>query len=395
MARRIHLFLIYGTRPEAVKLAPVVRAARADRERWRLTLVSTGQHREMLAPFVRFFGLEANHDLRVMPAGKSPAHAIAAITASLPPLLAAHRPDWLVVQGDTATAFAASLCAFFEHIRVAHVEAGLRTDDRTQPFPEEMNRRLIAPIADLHFAPTMRAKWHLISEGIPSQRIEITGNTSVDAVRWVASRLNEPGVVDETVRDRIDREIGDRKMVLITGHRRESRVGSLSSLCTAIASLARAHPEVAWVYPAHLDPRVSGPVRSLLGEIPNVHLIEPVGYAEFIYLLSRCTFAITDSGGVQEEAPSLGKPLLVTRYRTERPEGIAAGCAELVASDPEAIAHAATRLLTDPEHYRKAVAAENPYGRGDAAKRILARIALEEAHRTLAYSDRTSVSPGP
>jgi UDP-N-acetylglucosamine 2-epimerase (non-hydrolysing) len=373
-----HLLIVFGTRPEAVKMAPVVHAGRRQPERFRVTVVSTGQHREMLDPFIRLFGLAPDRDLRIMSQGQAPGQVMAAVLSTLPALLSELRPDWVLVQGDTSTALAAALASYLERTRVAHVEAGLRTGNKGQPFPEEINRRCIAPIADLHFAPTAKARDHLLAEAVPESQIEVTGNTVVDAVRWMAKRIAEPGAVDERLRAEVDAWMLGRRMVLITGHRRESFGGPLRAVCEALATLAREHPDVVWIYPVHLNPNVQGPVRELLGSIPNVHLMSPVGYPEFLYLLSRCRFALTDSGGVQEEAPSLGKPTLVMRNTTERPEGIDAGCAELVGTDPATIVRTASRLLNDPAAYRRMVAAENPYGSGDAAERILARLAREE-----------------
>jgi UDP-N-acetylglucosamine 2-epimerase (non-hydrolysing) len=278
------------------------------------------------------------------------------------------KPDWVVVQGDTSTVWAAAVAAFFSGIKVAHVEAGLRTNDKRRPFPEEVNRRIVAQVADLHFAPTDWARRNLLHEGIQEGSIRVTGNTVIDALHWVLELIRRRPPPDAvTIREWTEKHIGTRQLVLITGHRRESFGEALRSICLAIVRLARAHPNVCWVYPVHLNPRVQEPVREILGGHDNVFLLAPQPYAAFVWLMNRSIFVITDSGGVQEEAPSLGRPVLVTRETTERPEGVQLGAVTLVGSDEDAIVAESTLALTRAGSGNSL----NPYGDGRSAQRIL------------------------
>jgi len=362
--------VVVGTRPEVIKLAPLVDALR-EQGTYAPLLVASGQHRQMLYQALRAFDLEPDLDLAVMRDGQTLSDVTSRTLEGFQGVLRRQRPSWVVVQGDTTTAFAAALAAFYERIPVAHVEAGLRSGRRDSPFPEEINRRLVDQIAEALFAPTAQARDLLLAEGFAPERIEVTGNTVVDALLGVRERLRRapvaiPGLPEEALRG--------RRLVLVTAHRRESFGRALEEVCRALRDLARSVPDLCIVYPVHLNPQVDGPVRRLLGDEPRVVLLEPVGYLEFVALLERCHLVLTDSGGVQEEAPTFGKPLLVMREVTERPEGIAAGVARLVGTRADAIVAHARRLLEDPAAYAAMAAGHNPYGDGQAASRIAASL---------------------
>jgi UDP-N-acetylglucosamine 2-epimerase (non-hydrolysing) len=371
MTRRPTVLFVLGTRPEAVKLAPVVHAARAHDD-WRVRVCSTGQHRELLAPFLATFELAPDIELATMIAGQSLADLLAGVLTGVQSVLATERPDWLVVQGDTTTVLGASLAAASVGIPVAHVEAGLRTHDRTAPFPEEMNRVLVGRIAALHLCPTARARANLLCEGTDPRELELTGNTVVDAVRWILARLPGPAQRPAGLPAELHLREG-APLVLVTGHRRESFDGGLASVCTALRDLARAHPEIDIVYPVHLNPRVQE-VRTMLADAANIQLCAPVDYPSAIWLLRRCRFVITDSGGIQEEAPELGKPVLVTRVATERPEAAERGMAIVVGYDAAAITQWASRWLDDDASWRRASPSHNPFGDGSAGLRCVAAL---------------------
>jgi len=360
------ILVVFGTRPEVIKLWPVDRALRA-RPGWQVTLCNTGQHRELVPPLLETFAMAPEVELGVMNPGQSLSSLMARLLDGLDPVLDALRFDWVVVQGDTTTALAAAMAAYHRRVPVAHVEAGLRTHDLGAPFPEEGNRQLIARMASLHLAPTPRAREALLAEGIAADSIEVTGNTVVDAARWMAERLPPDGAPPVGAPLELLRFTGPRPLVLVTGHRRESFEGGLVAVCEGLAELARAYPGVDFVYPVHLNPSVQSAARGRLAGLANVHLLEPVDYPAAIWLLRRCLFVVTDSGGLQEEAPEFGKPVLVTRASTERGEGIAAGCAELVGYDRPRLVAAARRFLDDPAAAR--LPAANPYGDGRAAER--------------------------
>ena len=360
------ILIVFGTRPEVIKLWPVDRALRAHKD-WQVTLCNTGQHRDLVPPLLNSFGLVPEVELGVMNPGQSLSSLMARLLDALDPVLDALRFDWVVVQGDTTTALAATMAAYHRHVPVAHVEAGLRTHDLAAPFPEEGNRQLIARLASLHLAPTARARDALLAEGVPADRIELTGNTVVDAVRQIAVNLPADGVLPAGVPLEMMRFQGSRPLVLITGHRRESFEGGLVAVCDGLAELARAYPGADFVYPVHLNPSVQTSVRGRLAGLPNVHLLEPLDYPAAVWLLRRCLFVVTDSGGLQEEAPEFGKPVLVTRASTERSEGLTAGCAELVGYERGHLVAAARRFLDDPSTARLTMA--NPYGDGRAADR--------------------------
>jgi UDP-N-acetylglucosamine 2-epimerase (non-hydrolysing) len=365
----IRVLSVFGTRPEAIKMAPVVRALRAVPDRFDVHVCVTAQHRTMLDQVLDVFDLKADVDLDLMVPGQSPAGIAAGILDRLPPLLRHLKPDVVLVQGDTATTFAAAFAAFLERIPTGHVEAGLRTGDRWQPFPEEMNRVLTTRIAALHFAPTPAARDALVRENVPAADIYLTGNTVIDALLQTVRReyhFRTPSLAG------LD---PDRRVVLVTTHRRESFGAPLRSTCAAIRELAARFPELQFVLPVHPNPEVKGTVEELLCDLPGMHLIPPVDYLEFVHLVSRSDLVLTDSGGLQEEAPSLGKPVLVLREVTERPEGVAAGTALVVGTDRERIVAAASELLTSPEAYARMANAVNPYGDGRASERIVAALA--------------------
>ena len=362
--------LVFGTRPEAIKLAPVERLLRA------ATGVScrvcvTAQHREMLDQVLRAFEIQVDADLDVMRAGQELPELTARLVVAIDRWLAVERPDLVLVQGDTTTAFCAALASFYRGIPVGHVEAGLRTGDLSAPWPEEANRSLIARLARWHFAPTERARRNLLHEGVADEAIVVTGNTAVDAIISASKRVAQyppevPGVSVELL-------MADSPLVLVTGHRRESFGSGLARICDAIATLAHRLPNTHFVYPVHLNPNVNDPVRRMLqtGSLPNVHLIGPLGYLPFVRLMMRATVILTDSGGIQEEAPTLGKPVLVTRKLTERPEAIEAGAAVLVDTDSARIVAEIERLISQPAARAAMVAGSNPFGDGRAAERIV------------------------
>lgn len=364
MARPSRVLLLYGTRPEAIKMAPVVAALRRRPDRFALTLCATAQHREMLDQVQALFELEPDLDLGLMRPDQTPNELAARTFAALDPLLAELRPDWVLVQGDTTTAMAGAFAGFHRRVPVAHVEAGLRTGDLAQPFPEEANRRVVDMLASALFAPTPGAAERLRAEGVPSERVFVTGNTVVDALQAIAARTPAP------------RTAGDE--VLVTVHRRESFGAPLARVFAALRDLAAEFPAVRWIYPVHPNPSVEGPVRERLTGVPNLELLPPLDYREMVQRLRACRFVLTDSGGLQEEAPTFGKPVLVLREKTERPEGVEAGIAKLVGTDPARIVVAARRLLTDPVEHRRMTAGGNPYGDGRAAERIAAVLAGEE-----------------
>ncbi len=364
---------VFGTRPEAIKLAPLVRELEA-----RPGIVSrvcvTAQHREMLDQVLDIFRIRPHRDLAIMKKGQSLFDTTVRALSALEGVLDAEQPDVVVVQGDTTTTFAASLAAYYKKVPVAHVEAGLRTGDKHNPFPEEINRRLTDVLTDLYFAPTARSQQNLLAEGVPPERIFVTGNTVIDALLLLARELESPEVARQ-VEERFLREngirLGDRRLVLVTGHRRESFGAGMEDLCQGIRRIARHNPDVEVLYAVHLNPNVQEPVRRILGSEERVYLVPPQDYLTFVWLMSRAYIILTDSGGIQEEAPALGKPVLVARQTTERPEAIEAGVARLVGTDSNTIFWAAQRLLDDPAEYERMARAVNPFGDGKASQRIV------------------------
>jgi UDP-N-acetylglucosamine 2-epimerase (non-hydrolysing) len=375
MPRNVLVFM--GTRPEAVKLAPVVAALRSTAD-FRCTVVATGQHKEMFHQVAETFGIAVDADLDVMRPNQSLAGLTARLIDGVDGWLGSARPDMALVQGDTTTVLATALVCFYRRIPIGHVEAGLRTGNIWSPFPEEVNRKLATPLVSLHFAPTEAARAALLREAIPEESISVTGNTVIDALRIEVAAQDS----DAALRDRLGEELSQLigsdwaqvPKVLITGHRRENFGEGIEQICKAIATLAERFADHRFVYPVHLNPNVLVHVNRLLGGLPNVKLIPPQGYRNFVALMAHSRLVLTDSGGVQEEAPSLGKPVLVMRDTTERPEGVAAGTAHLTGTNAEAIVRHATRLLTDEAAYRSMATARNPYGDGYAAERIVKRI---------------------
>ena len=357
-----------GTRPEMVKLAPVIKALEQQPEAFESLVCFTGQHRELLTQAASIFEIEPDINLDLMQADQGLAAFVGRALPALQEALIDTKPDMVLVQGDTSTVFCAALAAYYQQIPVGHVEAGLRTDNKYAPFPEEMNRRLATRLADLHFAPTETARQALLREGVPTESIHVTGNTVIDALQWMRSRLEhyQPQLPVELLG-----ELADRRVVLITGHRRENFGEGFQQICAGIAASAQRHPEVLFIYPVHLNPNVHQPVIELLGGIPNVHLFSPLDYNDFVWLLDRTYLVLTDSGGVQEEAPALGKPVLVMREVTERPEGIEAGVARLVGAEGQRIVDSLEELLNNPQSYAAMAVSKNPYGDGHAADRII------------------------
>ena len=361
---------VFGTRPEAIKMAPLHIALRAD-ERFEAKLCVTGQHREMLDQVLSLFQIDPDYDLNIMKPGQDLTDVTTAILQGMKKILCDYKPDVILVHGDTATTFATTLAAYYQQIPVAHVEAGLRTGDIYSPWPEEANRKLTGALANLHFAPTETSRDNLLREGVESSKILVTGNTVIDALLDVVERLKE----DPSLRAKASEPAAfldaERPLILVTGHRRESFGEGFERICKALREIAQMHPEVDIVYPVHLNPNVREPVRRLLSNVKNIYLIEPLDYLPFVYLMNKAHIILTDSGGIQEEAPSLGKPVLVMRDTTERPEAVAAGTVRLVGTDVNVIVRELHSLLVDSEMYRSMSVAHNPYGDGRACKRII------------------------
>jgi UDP-N-acetylglucosamine 2-epimerase (non-hydrolysing) len=362
--RRRRLLVVVGTRPEAIKLCPVFLELQR-RSEFAVQLCATAQHRELLDQVLDVFGLAPDWDLDLMRPGQTLAETTARVITGLEAVLQDARPDMVLVQGDTTTTLCGALAAFYHRIPVGHVEAGLRTWDPQQPFPEEMNRVLTSRLATLHFAATRWAAENLVREGVPEARIAVTGNPGIDAVLWVRDRL-EQGLLPSRPWPQLD---GSRKLILVTAHRRESFGEGFRRICAALAELA-ARDDVEIVYPVHPNPNVQVPVRQLLAGIPNIHLIEPLEYVPFVDLMRRAWLVLTDSGGIQEEGPSLGKPILVLREKTERPEGVEAGSVKLVGTQTRRIVEEVVRLLEDRQEYERMARVHNPYGDGQASRRI-------------------------
>lgn len=364
------VLFVVGTRPEAVKLAPVVHEALCHRD-WEVRLCGTGQHRELLQPMLEALELPLDWDLQALHPGQSLNELLARMIEGLDRVIAEEDPQLVVAQGDTTTVLAAGLAAFHRQRPLAHVEAGLRSGVSDTPFPEEANRRLVTTLAALHLAPTIRAVAALRAEGVPEARIRLTGNTVVDSLRRVIRSLPDDG---RPPTEDLDRWSGSKTLVLITGHRRESFRAGLGQVCGAVAILAREHPTVDWVYPLHANPSVQQEVQARLRGYPNIHLLPPLDYPSLLWLMRRARFIITDSGGIQEEAPEFGRPVLVTREVTERREAIEAGSSVLVGFDPRRLVRWAHRWLTDEHAYAMACPRENPFGDGLAAPRVVAAL---------------------
>lgn len=360
---------VFGTRPEAIKMAPLALALNAD-PRFDAKVCVTGQHRQMLDQVLDLFDLIPDFDLNIMKPGQDLSDITSAILKGMKQVFSDFKPDVVLVHGDTATTFASTLAAYYHQIPVAHVEAGLRTGNMYSPWPEEGNRKLTGALATLHFAPTETSRQNLLREGIKNG-IKVTGNTVIDALLQVVTKLQKEVTLQQSLDRKFDFIRPDSRLVLVTGHRRESFGGGFERICQALAETATAFPDIEIVYPVHLNPNVSEPVNRLLAGIDNIHLIEPLDYLPFVYLMNRAYLILTDSGGIQEEAPSLGKPVLVMRDTTERPEAVAAGTVKLVGTDVAAITSGLRTLLTDERTYQSMAYAHNPYGDGKACLRII------------------------
>lgn len=373
---------IFGTRPEAVKMAPVVKQLAATPGVESRVCV-TAQHREMLDQVLDLFELKPDVDLNLMRPGQSLAELTAVVFTHLDPVLGDLKPDWVLVQGDTTTVMAAAMLSYYHQVRVGHVEAGLRTFDKWQPFPEEVNRRVAGVVADLHFAPTESNRQNLLREGVPDWRISVTGNPVIDALQSIL-RLPPP-VETQALLDRLGVHPGGRELILVSAHRRENFGKPIEDICAALKRLAETYADrLQFVYPVHRNPNIQEPVQRLLGGVPNIHLLPPLSYLPLVHLMRRSKLVLTDSGGIQEEATALGVPTLVLREVTERPEGVEAGVLKLVGSEPERIFSAAQRLLEEPQAYAAMANASNPFGDGHAAERIVQALLnfdeIESAH---------------
>lgn len=364
------ILTVFGTRPEAIKMAPLVHALAND-DRFESKVCVTAQHREMLDQVLELFEITPDYDLNLMKAGQTLNEVTARILLELKPVLQEFKPDVVLVHGDTATTFAASLAAYYEQTAVGHVEAGLRTGNIYSPWPEEANRRLTGTLTKYHFAPTETSKENLLKENYSEDNIFVTGNTVIDALLMVKNKIDANADLNATLAAQFPFLDESKKMILVTGHRRESFGGGFERICEALAITAKEHPDVQIVYPMHLNPNVREPVNRILNGINNIYLIEPQQYLPFIYLMDRSDIILTDSGGIQEEAPSLGKPVLVMRDTTERPEAVAAGTVKLVGTDTDVICSELNELLNNCEVYQTMSVAHNPYGDGHTSKQIL------------------------
>ncbi len=372
--------IVAGTRPEIIKLAPVIRQMRRN-SRFQGSFLSTGQHRQMLDQALAAFELHSDYDLGLMQPGQTLPELTGRVINAVSVFLAEHKPDAILLQGDTTTVFAGAIAAAYAQIPIGHVEAGLRTYNMQHPFPEEMNRRLVSPLARWNFVPTNTSKQNLLSEGIAPSSIHVVGNSVIDALLWMRTKVAQRVESAHATAMRLglnSRFAAEflvdpclKKWILVTGHRRESFGGGFEQICQSLLELTKKYPNLGILYPVHLNPHVREPVNRLLCNHPQICLIEPVGYEDFVWLMDRCYFLLSDSGGVQEEAPSLGKPVLVMRETTERPEGVEAGTCRLVGTDRDKILFEASQLLDDENEYRKRSTLQNPYGDGQTSKRII------------------------
>lgn len=373
----IKVLSVFGTRPEAIKMAPLCAALEADRA-FESKICISSQHRQMLDQMVAVFDLQLDFDLDLMRPGQDLTAITTAVLQGMGSVFDQFKPDMVLVHGDTTTTLSASLAAYYHRIPVAHIEAGLRTGDRYNPWPEEANRRLTSALATLHFAPTNSARQNLLAEGILETTIYMTGNTVIDALLQTVERIEQNAELRQSCLKQLKPLNFEREILLVTGHRREHFGSGLNAICEALLQVADNFADMDIVYPVHLNPQVQVPVKRLLGGIDNIHLLPPLDYLTFVYLMSRSYLVLTDSGGIQEEAPSLGKPVLVMREVTERPEAIAAGTAKLVGTDIERILSNVTTLVTDKDSYQRMVNRDNPYGDGNACQRIIRELAKLE-----------------
>jgi UDP-N-acetylglucosamine 2-epimerase (non-hydrolysing) len=370
------VLVVFGTRPEAIKMAPLVHQLASD-DRFELRVCVTAQHREMLDQVLALFKIKPDYDLNLMKPGQDLTDISCGILQRIKPVLAEFQPDYVLVHGDTATTFATTLAAYYQQIKVGHVEAGLRTGNIYSPWPEEGNRKLTGALANCHFVPTQTSKQNLLDEGVADEKIVITGNTVIDALFEVKQRFEHDLGLKQQMVEKFEFLDARKKMILITGHRRESFGDGFERICQAISTLSERFSEVQFVYPVHLNPNVREPVQRLLVRHKNVFLIEPADYLPFVYLMTQSTIILTDSGGIQEEAPSMGKPVLVMRDTTERPEAIEAGTVKLVGTDVNTIISQVSELLTNAQAYEKMSFAHNPYGDGKACQRIADALYLQ------------------
>ncbi|MDD4938649.1 MAG: UDP-N-acetylglucosamine 2-epimerase (non-hydrolyzing) [Candidatus Omnitrophica bacterium] len=368
------ILTVFGTRPEVIKLAPVITEIRKNSDKLACSVCVTGQHRQMTQRLIELFGIKIDYDLDIMAENQTLEHIAVSVLTRMKEIISREKPDFLMVQGDTSTAMAAALAAFYQKVRVIHVEAGLRTSNKLQPYPEEVNRRIIDSLSDLYFAHTASAKDNLVREGVPEENIEITGNTVIDALLDVAGRDPDPGsFVPQHA------PLNGEKIILVTAHRRESFGEPFRDICYALKDIASRYNNMRIIYPVHLNPNVQKPVREILGSMENISLVEPLDYLPFVHLMKRSYIILTDSGGVQEEAPSLGIPVLVLRQTTERPEAVTAGTVEIIGTQREKIVSAASELIDNSDKYNRMSRAINPYGDGKASQRIIARLLKENA----------------
>ncbi|EMQ71632.1 UDP-N-acetylglucosamine 2-epimerase (non-hydrolyzing) [Vibrio cholerae] len=370
----IKVLSVFGTRPEAIKMAPVIETLKND-PRFDSRVCVTGQHRQMLDQVLELFEIVPNYDLNIMKPGQDLTDVTTGILQGLRDVFSQFKPDYVLVHGDTATTLSTTIAAYYHQVKVGHVEAGLRTNNIYSPWPEEGNRKVTGSLANLHFAPTSTSQNNLLAENIPADTIVVTGNTVIDALFMVRDKLNNDPELQSCFVKQFDFLKTGRRVVLITGHRRESFGGGFERICQAVSELATKFIDVDFVYPVHLNPNVREPVNRFLSGQPNIFLIEPLDYLPFVYLMDRSDIILTDSGGIQEEAPSLGKPVLVMRDTTERPEAVEAGTVKLVGTDVSRIINEVSILLTDKQAYKKMSVAHNPYGDGAASQRILDAIA--------------------
>ena len=372
---------VFGTRPEAIKMAPLVKELERD-EFFISKVAVTGQHREMLDQVLDLFEIVPDYDLNLMKSGQDLYDITSGVLLGLRSVLREFEPDLVLVHGDTATTFATSLASFYQKVPVGHVEAGLRTNDLSSPWPEEANRVLTGRLAALHFAPTDRNRAALIEERVPARDIFVTGNTVIDALKWVVYKIESSqnlknSIFTQLIYSGLDTDILNNKYVLITGHRRENFGQGFENICKALAQLASIHKDIHFIYPVHMNPNVQEPVRRLLDGYSNVHLIKPLGYEPFVYLMKGCYLVLTDSGGIQEEAPGLGRPVLVMRNTTERPEAVDAGTVKLVGTSVDNIVNSVELLINDEIIYKDMSRSHNPYGNGNASKNIISALKMK------------------
>lgn len=368
--KSINVLLVFGTRPEAIKMAPLVKALKAN-PAFDARVCVTAQHRQMLDQVLELFEITPEYDLNLMKPGQDLTDITVGVLQGLRTVFAEWKPDVVLVHGDTSTTFAASLAAFYQRIAVGHVEAGLRTGNLYSPWPEEANRKLTGVLANWHFAPTATSRDNLLREGVNPEMVHVTGNTVIDALLQVREKIKSDATLQQQFAEKFAFLDSSKRLILVTGHRRENFGGGFERICEALARIAQENTDVQVLYPVHLNPNVQEPVKRLLGRISNVHLIEPQDYLPFVYLMDKSTLILTDSGGIQEEAPSLGKPVLVMRDTTERPEAVAAGTVKLVGTDAETICGETTRLLNDQAAYQAMAFSHNPYGDGHTCERIV------------------------